>query len=114
MDLTYRVSQETSSVCERLEKSLPGRKKGEFRTIKDENILGIWAMNLPWGSGDTKSTPLASPSDGFFDIIIVHPTSKLNLLKLLLDFDTKGSREERSRHMPETSEFVLTLLGRSI
>ena len=114
MDLTYRVSQETNSVCERLEKSLPGRKEGEFRTIKDENILGIWAMNLPWGSGDTKSAPLASPSDGFFDIIIVHPTSKLNLLKLLLDFDTKGShaKNEAVTYL-KTSEFVLTLLGRS-
>ena len=114
MDLTYRVSQETKSVCERLEKSLPGRKEGEFRTIKDENILGIWAMNLPWGSSDTKSAPLASPSDGFFDIIIVHPTSKLNLLKLLLDFDTKGShaKNEAVTYL-KTSEFVLTLLGRS-
>ena len=114
MDLTYRVSQETKSVCERLGKSLLGRKEGEFRTIKDENILGIWAMNLPWGSGDTKSAPLASPSDGFFDIIIVHPTSKLNLLKLLLDFDTKGSHAKNDAvTYLKTSEFELTLLGRS-
>jgi len=114
MDLTYRVSHETKAVCERLGKSLPGRNEGEFRTIKDENILGIWAMNLPWGSGDTKSAPLASPSDGFFDIIIVHPTSKLNLLKLLLDFDTKGShaKNEAVTYL-KTSEFELTLLGRS-
>jgi len=118
MDLTYKVSRETREICDRLGKPLPGvkekRKVDEFRTMKNENILGIWAMNLPWGSGDTKSAPLASPSDGFFDIIIVHPTSKLNLLKLLLDFDTKGThaKNEAVTYL-KTSEFELCLLGRS-
>ena len=63
---------------------VPGRPG--WRKIHGD-ILGLWALNVPWGTESTMAAPFAKFNDGSIDLVVVRPTGRRNMVKLLLAFD---------------------------
>ena len=63
---------------------VPGRPG--WRKIHGD-ILGLWALNVPWGTECTMAAPFAKFNDGSIDLVVVRPTGRKNMVKLLLAFD---------------------------
>ena len=51
------------------------------------DVLGLWALNVPWGTETTLAAPRAEFNDGSLDVVLVRVTNRKNMLKLMLDFD---------------------------
>lgn len=85
------------------------KKDTSWRTLTDcECIRGVWALNVPWGAEDMHAAPGANTNDGAYDVIVIRATSRLQMLGLLLTFDSGGHTEHPAVTYLKCSEFCLT------
>lgn len=66
---------------------LPKFKAMEFRIFADEQVLNVSAMLIAIGNGNSygggmKVCPTADLTDGLLDLVILHPVSKIEFLKV--------------------------------
>ena len=83
---------------------VPGRPG--WRKISGET-LGMWALNVPWGTECTFAAPRAAFDDGSIDIILVQAASRKSMLKLLLDFDSGRHVNHRAVRYFKAKSFEL-------
>jgi sphingosine kinase len=88
-EILYETTEEGEDHNERVSRGargepVPGRPG--WRKIHGD-ILGLWALNVPWGTESTMAAPFAKFNDGSIDLVVVRPTGRRNMVKLLLAFD---------------------------
>jgi sphingosine kinase len=75
--------------------------------VVEGEILGLWALNVPWGTETTLAAPHAKFDDGSIDLVIVRPTNRRNMLKLLLAFDAGEHVNNRAVEYIKAKSFEL-------
>ena len=83
---------------------VPGRP-GWRRVAGD--VLGLWALNVPWGTESTLAAPHAKFDDGSIDVVLVNVTNRKNMLKLLLDFDAGDHARNRAVRYIKAKSFEI-------
>ena len=84
----------------------PVPERPGWRRISGET-LGLWALNVPWGTENTLAAPRAVFDDGSIDIILVQATARRHMLKLLLDFDSGAHVAHRAVQYFKAKSFEL-------
>jgi len=84
----------------------PVANRPGWRVVEGE-ILGLWALNVPWGTETTLAAPHAKFDDGSIDLVIVRPTNRRNMLKLLLAFDAGEHVNNRAVEYIKAKSFEL-------
>jgi sphingosine kinase len=71
------------------------------------DVLGLWALNVPWGTETTLAAPHAKFDDGSVDVVLVNVTNRKNMLKLLLDFDAGDHARNRAVRYIKAKSFEI-------
>ena len=71
------------------------------------DVLGLWALNVPWGTETTLAAPRAEFNDGSLDVVLVRVTNRKNMLKLMLDFDAGAHVSNRAVAYLKVKSFEL-------